>query len=131
MPRPARYVEQVEKELRGARRPLTTHEMADKLGCSNQQVHKAVTGPLAGSVVRIGKSPTGGYTYSWRRDESGRSPRAQVSVGVEPRDSGAGLNVELGSSWRVIEVRATLEGTAVTLENDAGTRLTASSTSAA
>lgn len=119
MPRKAEYIPRIEAEFRRAKKPITTQVIAEKLGCSNQQVHKAISGQLRRNVVRVGTSDTGGYTYAWRDsgddddDMAGKLTKA--------------AHVELGDTWTVIEVNASRTGTSVVLENRAGDRITARS----
>ena len=126
MPRRAEFIPKIEAELRKARKPISTQDIAAKIGCSNQQVHKAVTGNLAANVTRAGKSPTGGYLYAWR--EGPVKPEGARVIG-KPRKGTVqdAATIELGDVYAVVEVRVRKSGATVVLETKSGRQITVAS----
>jgi hypothetical protein len=127
MPRRAEFIPKIEAELRKARKPISTQDIAAKIGCSNQQVHKAVTGNLAANVTRAGKSPTGGYLYAWR--ELDVKPDLVTRVVGKPRKGTVqeAAAIELGDVYAVVEVRVRKTGATVVLETKSGRQITVAS----
>lgn len=119
MPRRAEYIPKIEAELRKSRKPISTQDIAAKLGCSNQQVHKAVSGTLRDSVQVVGRGPTGGYLYAWLERDLDDEPKKGAIIGTR--------HVEVGDTYSVVEIKATKAQTLVTLRNREGHQIKVSS----
>lgn len=115
MARAAVYEPKIVELLKGQPDGITTAELAQKVGCSRQQVYKVLSKPDI-QVKVLGKGPTGAELLTWDdQPEGGRGPKAT--------NANPGELPTIGAIFHIVEMRKVADGVMVVLEDEDGHRI--------